>query len=369
MKITDVQTYLVRANDGGSADRPRGRNWLFTAVHTDEGIVGYGEGGGWPEVVEAGVREIAPLLIGEDPFAAERLWLKIYDVLHGHGITGAVRGGVQSAIDIALWDIKGKALGVPVHVLLGGAVRDRIRVYGHASTPALARELVAEGYTAFKCAPSAEVLAALRAAVGDGIEIGLHGHGEFTLHAAVRLARDAEPYRPAFLEEPTHPDEPAALVALAAKVDVPLAAGERLYHKWAFYDLIKSGAIALAQPETTRLGGITELKKVAAIAEAAGVRVAPHAGSVGPIVEMANVHAMATAPNFLFLEQMPRDTPRRHTVVRGAARPVDGHIPLPTAPGLGVELDLEEAGRYPALPVEAFEYRLRTPEQIRRWRG
>jgi len=369
MKITGIRTWLVRANNGGSTDRPRGRNWLFVAVDTDEGVTGYGEGGGWPEVVATGVQEIAPLLIGEDPFAAERIWLKIYDVLHGHGQTGTVRGGVQSAIDIALWDIKGKALGVPVHVLLGGAVRDRIRVYGHASTPDLARELVAEGYTAFKCSPSAQVLADLRSAVGDDIDIGLHAHGEFTVHAAIRLARDAEPSRPAFLEEPTHPDEPDALAAVAAQVDVPLAAGERLPNKWAMYDLIRRGAVQLVQPETTRLGGMTELKKVAAIAEAAGMHVAPHAGSVGPIVEMANVHVMATTPNFRYLEHMPRDIDRRHTVVQGAARVVDGHIPLPTAPGLGIELDLEEIARYPLFAVEDYTYRLRSPEDTRRWRS
>ena len=369
MKITDVRTWLVRANDGGFANRPRGRNWLFVAVHTDEGITGYGEGGGWPEVVDAGVREIAPLLIGEDPFAAERIWLKIFDILHGHGQTGTVRGGVQSAIDIALWDIKGKALGVPVHVLLGGALRDRIRVYGHASTPERARELVAEGYTAFKCSPSAQVLADLRAAVGNSIDIGLHAHGEFTVHAAVRLARDAEPYRPAFLEEPTHPDEPEALTAVAGKVDVPLAAGERLSGKQAMYELFKSGAVALVQPETTRLGGITELKKITAIAEAAGMHIAPHAGSVGPIVELANVNVMATTPNFLFLEHMPHDIARRHTVVEGAAKVVDGHIPLPTAPGLGIELNLEEIARYGLLPVEDYTYTHRTPGEIRRWHG
>ena len=367
MKITEIRTYLVRANAGGVAERPRGRNWLFVAVHTDAGIVGYGEGGGWPEVVEAGVREIAPLLIGEDPFPIERLWLKIYDALHSHGQTGVVRGGVQSAIDIALWDIKGKALGVPVYELLGGAVRERVRVYGHASTPELAQELVAEGFTAFKCHPAARTLAELRAAVGDGIEIGLHGHGEFTVHAAVRIAHDAEPYRPAFFEEPTHPDDTEALAAVAAKVAVPLAAGERLASKWAMYDLIRSGAVALVQPETTRLGGITELKKIASLAEAAGVRVAPHAGSVGPIVQMANVHVMATAPNFLFLEYMPRDTAPRHAVVPGAVAQEGGAIALPTAPGLGVELDLDAVAANAPYPVESYEYRTRLPEAIRRW--
>lgn len=368
MKITEINTYLVRANEGGQVDRPRGRNWLFVAVHTDEGITGVGEGGGWPEIVEAGVREITPLLIGEDPFAAELHWHRIYDILHGHGQTGSVRGGVQSAIDIALWDIKGKALGVPIHVLLGGAVRDRIRLYGHASTPDLARELVAEGYGAFKCHPSAQVLADLRSAVGDEIEIGLHAHGEFTVHAAVRLAHDAEQYRPAFFEEPTHPDEPDALAAVAAKVDVSLAAGERLYHKWAMYDLIKQGAIQLVQPETTRLGGITELKKVSGIAEAAGMHVAPHAGSVGPIVEMANVHVMATAPNFRFLEYMPRDLDRKSTVVEGRLRPIAGHLPLPTAPGLGLDLNLEEIARFEPYPADRYTYSHRSFEQVRRWR-
>ena len=126
MKITEIKTFLVNANSGRRADRPRGRNWIFCKVVTDEGIHGVGEGGGWPEVVQHGIEEIAPLLIGENPFEIERLWLKIYDVLHGHGLTGSVRGGVISAIDMALWDIKGKSLGAPVYELLGGKVRDEI---------------------------------------------------------------------------------------------------------------------------------------------------------------------------------------------------------------------------------------------------
>jgi galactonate dehydratase len=370
MRITGITSYLVRATRDTTrrADRPRGRNWLFVAVETDAGITGVGEGGGWPEVVAVGIAEIAPLLMGANPFASERLWLRVYDALHGHGLTGAVRGGVQSAIDMALWDIKGKALGVPVYELLGGALHERIRVYGHAGTVEHARELVDAGYTAFKCPPSAAVMAELRAAVGDEIEIGLHGHGELTVHAAVRLAQAAEPYRPAFLEEPTNPDRLEELIAVASKVAVPLAAGERLFHKWTAYEMIATGAIALFQPETTRLGGITELKKVCAIAEAAGVKVAPHDGSVGPIVEMANIHVMATTPSFLFLEHQHRDVPWRHTVARGAAEVVDGHIALPTTPGLGIELDLEELARHAIVPVEHFEYHERTPEQISQWR-
>ena len=370
MKITAITPYLVRATEreGGAADRPRGRNWLFVAVETDDGVTGVGEGGGWPELVEAGVREVTPLLLGDDPLAAERTWLKIYDALHGHGLTGAVRGGVLSAIDMALWDIKGKALGVPVYQLLGGAVHDRIRVYGHASTVEQAEVLMEAGYTAFKCSPSARVIAELRRAVGDEVEIGLHGHGEFTVHAAVRLAQAAEEFRPAFFEEPTNPDRLDEMTAVAQKVTVPLAAGERLFHKWSAYEMITSGSIALFQPETTRLGGVTELKKVAAIAEGAGVWMAPHDGSVGPVVEMANIHVMASSPNFLYLEHKHRDVPWRHTVVRGAAEVTDGHIPLPTAPGLGVELDLQELARYPAAASTGeYTYRTRTPHQISRW--
>ena len=142
MRIARIYTYLVNANSSRSADRPRGRNWVFCRVLTDQGIHGVGEGGGWPTLVERGIQEIAPLLIGENPFETERLWLKVYDVLHGHGITGAVRGGIISALDTALWDIKGKALGVPVHELLGGKVRDRIRIYAHANSVEAGRALI-----------------------------------------------------------------------------------------------------------------------------------------------------------------------------------------------------------------------------------
>jgi galactonate dehydratase len=299
MKITDVKTFLVNANESNRTSRPRGRDWLFVKVFTDAGVTGVGEGGGWPVVVEKAVQELKYFLIGENPFEIERLWLRLYDILHGHGVTGAVRGGAVSAIDMALWDIKGKALGVPVYELLGGKVRDKIRVYGHASTPEAAKRLMERGYTAFKCAPSSEVLKRLREAVGYEVEIGVHCHAEFTPAAAIQLGRACEPYRPIFLEDPVTPENVEAFAKVAEKVNIPLATGERFATKWAFSELLARNLVDIVQPETTRLGGITELKKLAAMAEAQAVMVAPHDGSVGPIVEMANVHVLANIPNSL----------------------------------------------------------------------
>jgi len=364
MRITKVKAYLVNANESRRANRPRGRNWVFCKVLTDSDIHGVGEGGGWPTLVRHGIGEIAPLLVGEDPFATERLWLKIYDLLHGHGITGTVRGGVISAIDMALWDIKGKALGVPVYELLGGKVRSRIRIYGHANTVERARALMDRGYTAFKCGPSGKTLRALRQDLGYDVEIGVHCHGEFSLAGALRLAKDIEPYRPMFLEEPTSPDDTDALEWLAGRTIVPLAAGERLYSKWAFRDLLQRRVVEIAQPEITRVGGITEAKKVSTLAECYLAKVAPHDGSVGPVAEMANIHVLASAPNCLFLEHRADDVPWRTEVAVGVIPEQDGYLSLPTAPGLGIDLDEEAMADHPPYQVGECEYALRHPDQL-----
>jgi galactonate dehydratase len=364
MKITEIRTYLVNANGSKRSDRPRGRNWLFCKIITDAGIYGVGEGGGWPEVARHGIEEVAPLLIGEDPFAIERLWLRVYDLLHGHGLTGSVRGGVISAIDMALWDIKGKALGAPVYELLGGKVREAIRIYAPASSVEEARKLVERGYTAFKCGPSPKVLAALRDALGYELEIGVHCHGEFSPAGALQLAKAIEPYQPAFLEEPTDPDDLDALQWLGGKTSVPLAAGERLFSKWAFRDLLQRRAIEIAQPEITRIGGITEAKKIAALAEAFLVKVAPHDGSAGPVAEMANLHVLAASPNCLFLEHLANDVPWRAEVAKGVIPEEDGHIPVPALPGLGIDLDEEAIAAHPPYGVAELQYHFRTPEEM-----
>ena len=368
MKITGVETFLVNANAGRRAERPRGRNWIFCKIITDEGIYGVGEGGGWPAVVQRGIEEVSHFLLGESPFDIERLWLHIYHRLHPHGLTGAVRGGVISAIDVALWDIKGKALGVPVYELLGGKVRDKVRIYGHADTGTRARELVNRGYAAFKCGPSAAALRKLRDAVGFEVEIGVHCHGQFSPGGALRLAKAIEPYDPAFLEEPTSPDDTDALEWLAAKVRVPLASGERLYSKWAFRDLLQRRIIDIAQPEITRIGGITEAKKIATLAESFLVKVAPHDGSAGPVAEMANLHVLATCPNALFLEHVADDVPWRSEVAPGVMPEDKGRIGLPTAPGLGIDLNEEAIAGHPAYAVEDMEYEPFAPEKLQQTR-
>lgn len=366
MKITDVQTFLVNADTGPSTGRPHGRNWLFVKVTTNEGMQGIGEGGGWPEVVEKGIQELRHFLIGEDPLAIERLGLKLYDLLHPHGFTGVVRGGVISAIDMALWDIKGKALGVPAWQLLGGKLRDTVRVYGHASSAARAQALVERGFTAFKCGPSAATLHEVRQAVGDKIDIGVHCHGEFTAAGAIELAEACLPYRPAFFEEPTWPEDIEELARVRAATRIPLAVGERMYSRQQARFYFERGLLDLIQPEITRLGGISETKKLATLAETYGVLVAPHDGSAGPIAEMANLHVMATIPNFYALEHRASDVPWRSEVVLGVIPDGNGHIAVPDKPGLGLELNEHAIAEHPPRSTESYRYHIRTPEQIRR---
>jgi len=345
MRITDIKVFLV------------GR-WQFVKVETDEGIYGVGEGGGWPYVSKTAVEVLKRKLIGENPFEIDRLWYKMYRHFWGHGVVGAVGGGAISGIDMALWDIKGKALKVPVYELLGGKVRDKIRVYGHASTPEAARWFVEHGYTAFKCRASVKVIKKLRETVGYDVDIGLHAHGDFTPSAAIRIAREAEKYEPAFFEEPVPPENIDAMAKVAAHSNIPLATGERFFNKWCFTELMNRQIVDIVQPEITRIGGITEQVKLSRMAEAHYIKVAPHDGSAGPIAEAANIQICANLPNFIFLEHHAcdpsapnADVPYRNKVVIGVVPDKDGYIEVPDAPGLGIDIDEEECRKHP------FEFR------------
>ncbi len=365
MKITAIKTYLMHAappeTGGWSA-----RNWLFTKVETDEGIYGIGEASGWPRVVETAIHDMTPLVIGEDPFHIEKLWSKMQVAIMGHGMTGIVGGGAMTGIEMALWDIKGKALGQPVWNLLGGKIRDKVRIYAHAHEKEHARELLDRGYNAIKtggiknCVESVE---AIRKEVGPGIDlmVDVHGPPWLTTRDAIALGRALEDYNLLFYEDPVAPENIDAIARVSEAVDIPIAAGERHAGIWSVKELIEREIIDVVQPDTGRAGGLSQMKKIAAMAEAHYCSMAPHDGSLGPVAEMAAVHLMATLPNFLILEHLEDDVPQRYEVMIGQPKIVDGHIIVPDTPGLGIDIVEEAIAKYPssgniAIPDDSNDY-------------
>jgi len=367
MKITEIKTYLIQvgarpavpgvavAGIGAEADFRGSRNWLFVKVMTDEGIHGVGECSGWPRVIETAIRDYAQILVGEDPRDIDRLWHRLYLASMGHGVLGTVGGGALSGIEMALWDIKGKALGQPVWNLLGGRFRDRVQVYGHAKTAERARELMARGYRAMKVAFTGGVeidrVAAVREAVGPEIDVMVDAHGPswMTPQDAIVVGRALEPLDLLFYEDPIAPENLDALARVRDAVQVPLAAGERVSTIWGIRPYVERELVDVIQPDTGRAGGITQMRKMAAMAEAHFITMAPHSGSLGPVAEFAALHVMATIPNALMLERIEFDWPGRYQVVAPVLEVVDGHLPVPDAPGLGVDIVEEEAGKYPGV--------------------
>jgi galactonate dehydratase len=361
-RITAIRTHLMQAGppgaSGWAADTKASaltgtRNWLFVTVETDAGITGLGEGSGWPRVVEAAVRDLANIVIGEDAFAIERLSQRMQVAIMGHGMTGVVGQGAIGAIDMALWDIKGKALGVPVWQLLGGQVRDRVRAYAHASTAEQAKAAVAKGYTALKTggvANPVEKTRAIRDAVGEDIDVmvDLHGPPWLTAPDAIAICDALAELAPLFVEEPLAPEDLDGYRRLRAATRVPLAAGERSAGLPGIAPLLVENIIDVAQPDAGRCGGITGLRKIAALAEARFATIAPHAGSLGPVAEYAALHVMAAIPNALILEKMDPDWDGRAKVV---PPPVvrDGHVLVPDAPGLGIALDEAFCAAHPSI--------------------
>src|SRR5215472_8974786 len=229
MKITDITTFLVDASSPGGWGA---RNWCFVEVETDEGIVGLGEASGWPRVIQTAIQDQAPILVGEDPGRIERLWQKMFLATMGHGMTGIVGAGAMTGIEIALWDILGKKLGVPVCDLLGGRCHDRVRVYAHASTVERGQELITRGYTALKAGSLSrpvEVVHELRRALGDDVDlcIDVHGPPWFSVPDAIRVGQALEEYDLLFYEDPVPPENVDALAKVAAGINLPLACGER----------------------------------------------------------------------------------------------------------------------------------------------
>ncbi|RWX19363.1 mandelate racemase/muconate lactonizing enzyme family protein [Rhizobium hidalgonense] len=364
MKITGIRTFLMQvgqpdpanwaADQRGTSKQFGGtRNWLFLKIDTDEGITGIGECSGWPRVIETAIHDLGPLLIGEDPAHVERLWQKMHIAMMGHGMLGTVGGGAMTGIDMALWDIKGKALGVPVWTLLGGKVRDRIPIYSHANTPERALALRERGIKAIKCGGVADPVrkvAALRDAVGDDMDIAidLHGPPWLTPADACRLVRALEPYELMWVEDPIAPENIEGYRRIRDAAYVPLAAGERSANIFGERELIEKELVDVIQPDTGRAGGITQMKKIAAMAEAHHIQMAPHSGSLGPVAEYAALHLLAAIPNGLILERLDDDWDGRRQTIVPHPQQVDGLIAVPDGPGLGCDIDEAFVARFPS---------------------
>jgi len=339
---------------------PQGHGTLgyLVVVRTANGLVGLGEIASdcHPSAVAHTVRQLP--LAGRDATRIEALYQDLYAGTFWRG--GAIHTSAVSAVEQALWDLKGKQLGVPVYELVGGRVRDCVRLYTHTrfgdESPeefaAAAQRAVEQGFRAVKFDPlglavgqldgpalrvAVERVRETRQAVGADREILIEGHGRLSADAAIRFVEAAAVYEPFFYEEPCPPENPAEIARVAAATAVPIAAGERLYGRRAFRPLLEAGALAYVQPDLCHCGGFWEGRKIAALAEVYGARVMPHNPN-GPISTLVGVHLAACTPNFEMLEY-PRHPAPPSPVLRGLPHVIEGCIDIPDAPGWGVEID------------------------------
>ena len=351
MKISDIKTYLMHAGvPGGGWTK---RNWLFVKVQSDEGVYGIGESSGWPRVVQTAIQDLTPILIGADPMQIEAIVQGLHVAMMGHGMTGVVGSGAISGIEMALWDLKGKVLGVPVWNLVGGQLRDRVKLYTHAHTPEECQKYIERGFTAFKTGGVTGTVAKirrLREELDSSIDlmVDVHGPPWLTVPAAIQLGRALEEFDLLFYEDPVAPENIQAIAEVARHVNLPIAAGERHSFHWGVSCLIENQYIDVVQPDTGRAGGLLAMRKIAHLAEAHFVTVAPHDGSLGPVAEIAAAHLCATLPNFLILEHLEDDVPQRYEVMHPQPVIEDGHLLLTNLPGLGIDILPEEIAKFPS---------------------
>ena len=353
MKITDIKTWLVP---------PR---WLFLKIETDEGIAGWGEpvAEGRARTVEAAVHEFRDQLIGRDPHHIQDIWQSLYRGSFYRG--GPILMSAIAGIDQALWDIKGKALGVPVIQLLGGPVREKMRMYcwiggdRPSDVGRQAREVVDKGFTAFKMNGTPELaivdsharideavarIAEARQAVGPDVGIAVDFHGRVHRPMAKVLLREMEPFHPMFVEEPVLPEHLSCLPQIASGLGYPIATGERLHSRFAFREILEQRMVDIIQPDISHCGGITEIVKIAAMAEAYDVAIAPHC-PLGPLTLSASLTMDFVAHNAFIQEQsmgihynVGNDV-LDYLVDPEPLKIVDGYISALTRPGLGVEIN------------------------------
>lgn len=340
-RITRLETIKVQ---------PR---YLFLKVHTDQGILGLGEPvvEGRADTVATAIREIEPYLIGKDPRLLVHHWQAIYR--HAFYRGGPILTSALSGVEQALWDIKGKALGVPVYELLGGPTRHRVRIYSAAGSPEKIKADKLKGFTAFKTgvknklesgiiAPpkfineAVDRFAELREAAGDECDIGIDFHGALSPQNAALLIKALEPYQPYFIEEAVNCQNVDVMADLARSTHLPMATGERIFTKWGFREILEKGAASILQPDLCHAGGILEGRLIAGMAEAHYASVAPH-NPLGPISLACGIQLAASIPNFLCQEQRGLG----EGYLKEPFKAENGYIILPDGPGLGIELDDE----------------------------
>jgi galactonate dehydratase len=372
MKITGIETYICHAYR---------TNWVFVKVLTDvDGLHGVGEATleHKEHTVAQACKELERTLIGKDPHRIEEIWHSAYRDAYWRG--GPVLMSALSAIEMALWDIKGKDLGVPVYQLLGGKVRESIPCYANgwfapAKTPAefaeKAKQAVAQGFKALKWDPFGssylqierkqlnEAIACVGAvydAVKDSVDIIIEGHGRFDIPTAVRVGQALGDFDILWFEEPIPPQNLEGLAEVKRRVNVPISAGERLYNRWEFRSLFELKAADFIQPDVSHAGGIMELKKIAAMAEAYHIPICPHNPS-GPIANAATLQLAACVPNFYLLETMSSDVPWRRSISTEEVKFENGEMLISDKPGLGIDINIEEIKKHPFEPKELRHYK------------
>jgi len=362
MKITGIETYI--------AGNPW-KNLLFTRVTTDSGLYGVGEGtlNGFAKTVEAAIHELSPFALGMDPFQVETISQRMSRDVYSHG--AQVHMSAVAAVEIALWDIIGKACNQPIYNLWGGRCHQKLRAYANGwyrgertpeSFATKAKTVVARGYTALKFDPfgsawrtlspaemdlSLSIIQAVREAVGPHTDILIEGHNRFNVATAIQIAGLMAHFRPTWFEEPVVHTNIRGLIEVARHSPVPVSTGESFSTKQEFAELLREDAISILQPEPLNLGGIFAARKIADMVDAHLGVIAPHSAQ-GPICSAACVQLNASIPNFFIHEIFDEfNEPWEHEIVTNSVRVVDGYIAIPEAPGLGIDLNIEEILKHP----------------------
>lgn len=361
MKVTQIKTFICHAYR---------TNWVFVKVITDSGLYGVGEATleyREPTVVQA-MKELERYLVGKDPHNIEAFWHDAYRDAYWRG--GVVLMSALAGVEMALWDIKGKALGVPVYQLLGGKVRDSVKCYANAwfagakkpeEFAQKAKIAVKNGFSGLKWDPfgkeylnidpkhlneALDCIAAVKDAVGDQVHLIIEGHGRFNVPTAVRIGNALEKFGILWFEEPIPPDDKKGIAWVRSKIATPVSGGERLYSRFEYADYLRMECADFWQPDVSHAGGIMEVRKIAAMAESHYIPVCPHNPS-GPVANAATLQLAACIPNFYLLETMANDIPWRADVSTEKVKFENSEMFIPDLPGLGIDINEEEIAKHP----------------------